>query len=80
MAMAAARNAGGALPARERGGGTAAADGRDRNSPLTSVLLSHLEMPLETLTLFGCRARHVRQNRFRRHTHQGPADDPHAPA
>ena len=32
--------------------GTTAADGRGRNSPYTSALLSHLEEPLEILTLF----------------------------
>ena len=32
--------------------GTTAADGRGRNSPYTSALLSHLETPLEILTLF----------------------------
>ena len=32
--------------------GTTAADGRGRNSPYTSALLSHLERPLEILTLF----------------------------
>ena len=32
--------------------GTTAADGRGRNSPYTSALLSHLEEPLEILTFF----------------------------
>ena len=32
--------------------GTTAADGRGRNSPYTAALLSHLESPLEILTLF----------------------------
>ena len=32
--------------------GTTAADGRGRNSPYTAALLSHLENPLEILTLF----------------------------
>ena len=32
--------------------GTTAADGRGRNSPYTAALLSHLETPLEILTLF----------------------------
>ena len=32
--------------------GTTAADGRGRNSPYTSALLSHLDEPLEILTLF----------------------------
>ena len=32
--------------------GTTAADGRGRNSPYTAALLSHLEEPLEILTLF----------------------------
>ena len=32
--------------------GTTAADGRGRNSPYTAALLSHLETPVEILTLF----------------------------
>ena len=32
---------------------TTAVDGHGRNSPYTAALLSHLETPLEILTLFG---------------------------
>ena len=39
--------------------GTTAADGRGRNSPYTSALLSHLEEPLEILTLFRRVRAHV---------------------
>ena len=43
--------------------GTTAADGRDRNSPYTSALLSHLETPLEFLRRHNGRRRRVAHRR-----------------